>query len=804
MKRISYLLVTILVFAIALTVDAKYRKYEIGDVIEFNGHYFVVIEDSDENSDKLKVIDGYNVFISNYQDLKNICIPSDENNVNTPNSNPAGATRGYKSVSDIKCVTENAVLCFSNGDSCTPLNLPFETDDSVDLTYNENRETNIGYFIKNRLVDYYKSVTKLNDIKVRLLTADEQIAIVNKYDMAQAGTLINKYGTYKNQCGSSASGLTGGLTGNDDEGGSSGSSSSDSGSTSSIGEVITGEENYNWLYPNTAFWVNSLKYTASCWKDVEIGNGSNRVSSMYANELSGVRPVLELSKKEFTYPITKEVEGSGTLTLDIPENTYDLGDIIYINEREWMVLGESNGEVRLIRTKAMSISNANEVKNACGIDLTSSSFANNLSDETVEKINCAIPKFKYCKKADEGCKYIYLPYNYGTYDYTYDPSIESNVGHYITNELNAYLEEDFGLTNLRPTVMTIQEVNELKDQYGRSSMFGSLPENVGEDGVEFFVPGALYPVLFRKGFIKNYNTYEGSISTNYYNYVKPVVTVSKNDLVKIVKAGQTVKAETMPSDGWELVELKVTTAENGTVVYTPETLVKTGLGTYTFTMPASATHVFAKFIEHPKYNVTSKTDELVVDEGLNRDEGDNVTFRVTEPEGQRLDKIIYYDEEDNVIEVEVTTDDSGDYIVTVPNKNVVVEAIFVPLFNLTGVDVVIPVSEGVEGEKLTFTVTEKENYVVTGLRFTDGKGGKITPYYTVIDGVYSVIMPASNVHVEVDYHADQEERPIDEEIDNVPKTGDDITKYIIVLGIGTFILIGTTCLLKTRIKKQEI
>ena len=185
---------------------------------------------------------------------------------------------------------------------------------------------------------------------------------------------------------------------------------------------------------------------------------------MYADELSGVRPVLELSKKEFTYPITKEVEGSGTLTLDIPENTYDLGDIIYINEREWMVLGESNGEVRLIRTKAISISNANEVKNACGIDLTSSSFANDLSEETVEKINCAIPKFKYCKKADEGCKYIYLPYNYGTYDYTYDPSIESNVGHYITNELNAYLEEDFGLTNLRPTVMTIQEVNELKDR----------------------------------------------------------------------------------------------------------------------------------------------------------------------------------------------------------------------------------------------------------------------------------------------------------------------------------------------------
>ena len=766
MKKISYLLVMIFVFAMAITVDAKYRKYEIGDVIEFNGHYFIVIENSTVDDATLKVIDGYELYVSNYQELKDTC--------------GDGST-----ISDIKCAAENAHICKSASNDCRIVRMPFETlsEEGHLLEYSAERETNIAYFIENAALPYYKEVTGLKNLKVRLMKAKEHIEIIESYDMSKGGKLETKYGDWNSRCGTPLRGVEPG----------------------SNGHPVAGEENYNWVYPSTAYWLDSLRYTARCNQVAEAGAGQDATNLKSITSVSAVRPVLEIDKREFAYPITTEVEGTGTLEIDVPDTDYKLGDVVYINEREWMVLGIENGEVRLIRTKPISISNEDEVQTKCGILLTSSSdVTSNIGEGMKAKLDCAFATMKYCKKENTGCHYIYLPYNYNSTEITYDESDENNVGSYVTNELNAYLEEDFGLTNLRPTVMTYQEVQDLKDRYARTNMFGSLPAPMGDEDNQILVPGALYPVLFRTGFIKDYTNYTGSYSTNYYNYVKPVVTLPVDKLPTIVKGGTSLNATTVPGEGYELSELKITTEDNETITYNPHELTRRGSSQYAFTMPGNATKVFAKFVEQTKYNVTSKTDELVVDEGLNRDEGDNVTFRVTEPEGKRLDKIIYYDEDNNVIEVEVEKDDSGDYIVTVPNKNVVVEAIFIPVFNLTGVDVTIPVSEGIEGDKLTFTVTEKENYVVTGLRFTDGKGEKITPYYTVIDGVYSIIMPASNVHVEADYHADQEERPIDEEIDNVPKTGDDITKYILVLGLGTFILIGTTCLLKTRIKKQEI
>ena len=45
MKTLNRILFTILLFFVmTVGVEAKYRKYEIGDVIEFNGHYFIVVE----------------------------------------------------------------------------------------------------------------------------------------------------------------------------------------------------------------------------------------------------------------------------------------------------------------------------------------------------------------------------------------------------------------------------------------------------------------------------------------------------------------------------------------------------------------------------------------------------------------------------------------------------------------------------------------------------------------------------------------------------------------------------------------
>ena len=388
MKRIKYLLIMILTFIVVINVEAKYRKYEIGDVIEFNGHYFVVIENSTVNDKTLKVIDGYELYVSNYQELKDTC--------------GDGSTIG-----DLKCASENAKICKSSGNDCRIVRMPFETvfEAGGTLSLDKDRETNVAYFLNNAALPYYKEVTGLNNINIRLLTADEQVAIVRSYNMSNAGRLLTRYGDWNSRCGVPLRGAV------------------DNGSN---GETVAGEENYNWLYPNTAFWVDSLSYTKNCDQVVEAGGGQDTNNLKDASSVSAIRPVLEIDKSEFAYPVTEEVEGNGTLEVDKPDTKYSLGDVVYINEREWMVLGVSNGEVRLIRTKPISISNEQEVEDKCGILLTSSSdVRNNIGPDMKEKLQCAFETMQYCKKKNTGCHYIYLPYNYDSTTISYDPSNEN-------------------------------------------------------------------------------------------------------------------------------------------------------------------------------------------------------------------------------------------------------------------------------------------------------------------------------------------------------------------------------------------
>jgi len=774
MKRVKYLLLSFIIFFVVLNVEAKYRRYEIGDVIEFNGHYFVVIENSTVNDTTLKVIDGYELYVSNYQELKDTC--------------GDGST-----ISDIKCAAENAHICKSASNDCRIVRMPFETlsEEGHLLEYSAERETNIAYFIENAALPYYKEITGLKNLTVRLMNAKEHIEIIESYDMSNGGKLETKYGDWNTRCGTPLRGVHNGTN----------------------GETVAGEENYNWVYPNTAYWVDSLRYTARCDQVAEVGAGQDATNLKAITNVSAIRPVLEIDKREFAYPITQEVEGNGTIELDTPDTDYKLGDIVYINEREWMVLGIENGEVRLIRTKPISISNEDEVQAKCGILLTSSSdVRSNIGDGMKAKLDCAFSTMKYCKKEDTGCHYIYLPYNYNSTEITYDESNENNVGSYFVNELNTYLEEDFGLTNLRPTAMKYQEVQDLRERYARTNMFGSLPAPMGDDDDQILVPGALYPVLFRTGFIKDYTDYTGSYSTNYYNYVKPIVSLPVSELPNIVKGGTSLKIKSNPNDGYELSELKVTTEDNETITYSPATLTKRGTSQYTFSMPGNVTKVFAKFVETPKYNIVSMTDELVVENGSDHFEGDTVTFRILAKAGYTFDRVVYYDEEDNEVEVEVTKNDD-DYVVTVPNKNIRVKAFFTankPVYHLDGEDVEIPTEEGIEGDILTFTPIAKEGFIITGLKFTDKDGNKISPLYSENDGVYSIVMPGNDVNVEVIYYEEKKDEPVEPEPTPVepdipvPITGDSVTMYVITLSVAIMVFIFSILYLKKSNKKKRL
>ena len=148
--------------------------------------------------------------------------------------------------------------------------------------------------------------------------------------------------------------------------------------------------------------------------------------------------------------------------------------------------------------------------------------------------------------------------------------------------------------------------------------------------------------------LDNYDEYIDDTSV-----ILPVITVSVDDLTVTAKKGDTVKIVTEPDEGYELKELTVTDDDNNSIVYTPSELVKYERGEYTFTMTSAQVHVYAKFVTAEHYDAKSLSQELKITNGLRRLSGEKVSCKIDLNEGDTLTKIVYYDEENNEIEIKV-------------------------------------------------------------------------------------------------------------------------------------------------------
>ncbi len=806
MRKILLYAFLITLFMININVKAQYKSYETGDVVVINGQYFVVIEDSDSNNDKLRLL-SRDIAISNEDELSETCSYLEE--------------RSSSDDGVIQCYTDHAVLCNldnSNNRNCNLIVLPFEErslEEEEQLVYDENSNTNIGYFLKNKVEPYYKEALDLNYLKISLFTSDEQINYIRKFDTDAADNLVDEY---SHACETHLS-----LPTNNMRSQSFGSSS---------GSVVGKEDSFDYIYDD--FMINSLKYTSTCGKYVGYTNSNGGVSYDFYDSYNYIRPVLEVSKTEFEHEISKEVEGNGSLDVNVGKDiSYSAGDYFSIGGKEFIVLGAKNNQLRLMPISPLGITNMEEVSQSCSF--TSSNPPGGMekrgdTSDTPDTLEEAIACFRqhmdicmsnvpmlgnpyyYPNMTDSaGCSVMMFPYNFDDLEnISFNPEKETNIGYLLNHNVKEELQESLGVNIINVDLIKAEEIHILELLMGSMIYNDDFPGNLRASSSSRSAT-TINPIKSSRFGLINYNSVLNLIDTGSMpleDYVYPVITISINDMNQYTKTGNTVTITTEPDEGYELVDLKVTDENNNSIIFNPTALVRQGQGTYTFTMPDVDAHVYAKYMKVDRFDAKSLSEELTIIDGLNHISGEIVRFQVSLNENDTLEKIVYYDGNDNEIEIPYE-ENNGEYTFTMPNNNVFLRAVinyYKPVYNLIGRDVTIPVQKSEEGGVLTFTIDGTK--VVRKITFKNEQGNEIFPYYSVNNGTYSVIMPAYDVFVSIDYSeseamGDASNPEEEQNIDKVPITGDNINNSIYSLIVSVITLAFSVIFIKKINKKKK-
>ena len=793
MKKVFFYAILFTVLMLDINVNAKYADYKSGDIIVIKNETYVVIEDSNSNNDKLKIMPAYYMGVLNKDEIVSICgVPRD--------SSRGGDEEDLEIYPDnyMQCVTEHAQLCsfYSLDGQCEPLSLPFDTDESfpernIELAYDDNSNTNIGYFFKNSLDSYYKTLFGLDDVKTRLLTADEQIQYMDNKD----SIILDIYRTAYNSMGDNC---TIGVTIK----------------ASNTAPVISNDNIGSYMFGS--YMVNSLKYSKDCYS-LATTFYDDSVNKREYVALFSIRPLIEISKKEFMFELTKEKEGSGSLEVTV-DNSYKVGDIISINDMSYTVIEISNNQVRMLPVNPVLVSNYDELNDLCGTE--SSSGLAPKSPENIsstEHYQCIIEHAKYCDSEIENCEPLLLPYNYNDrFDHEYNPNVETNAGHYIKNELKDVIQEQIDINVIDVDVLTYNEYLDLMDNnliIMNGYFLIPIPNpGTGTTNLNSFSSGTRNLTSGDKAYspipavMLNYNDVltemNGFISTR--NLIIPVITVSTNDLPVQTKPGSTVRIITNPEEGYYLKELKVNDDENNNLIYTPNELVKYERGEYTFKMTSSNANVYALFAKIEHYEVKSLSEELIITEGSNKIGGEKVRYTIRLKDGDVLTKVVYYDNDNREVEIPYTDKGNGEYEFIMPEMNVFLRAVIKyadPVYNLYGKDLTMTTQKSKEGETLTFTI--KGNKKVSKIAFRDENGKEIHPNYSVNNGVYSIVMPANDVYVEITY----EEEALPDKIENnntsSPITGDNINESTSLFIVGLIIFVLCIYFIK-KVNKKNI
>ena len=297
MKKIGYLLCALFLMVPVMVNAVTYKSYKIGDEVDLNGAKYRVIVDSDANNSKLTLLRNDIIAISNVDELYNQCgIPSKSGLKATID------TDDYVNFSwfEPACFIEKAALCKATDENCTPVRIDFEGNwDLQEVTYNENSDTNIGYFMKNFVLPALKTETKENLTTARVMTADELVNVYKSDNTTLGNSLNTAYTSYECR-----------LLVQDDL--------KSFGVNESMPEQYRLSESMDWLFTFNYWWVDSTKYTGKCW-EASVHTDDSYVQPTSAGNSYFIRPVIELEKTDVIYTITTKTDGNGKVTASASE-----------------------------------------------------------------------------------------------------------------------------------------------------------------------------------------------------------------------------------------------------------------------------------------------------------------------------------------------------------------------------------------------------------------------------------------------------------------------------------------------------
>lgn len=218
-----------------------------------------------------------------------------------------------------------------------------------------------------------------------------------------------------------------------------------------------------------------------------------------------------------------------------------------------------------------------------------------------------------------------------------------------------------------------------------------------------------------------------------------------------------------------------------------------------FKMPNKDIKLVSNYRLLKDFHSLTTTNQIIeiVEESV--EEEQPATFKINVPHGYKVDEVILKDEDDNVLDITLTSNNNI-YTFTMPNRNVIVDATLVelPKYEAKGNEVKLDLNEYYENDQVDFIVKEKPGFIISDVYLVDENGNRLDIEVKKINGKYVFNMPNESIEIVVDYKENKQtnsktnDEIIEDEIGKSiinPETYDEIYFYMLMLNICVLLLI---------------
>ena len=212
-------------------------------------------------------------------------------------------------------------------------------------------------------------------------------------------------------------------------------------------------------------------------------------------------------------------------------------------------------------------------------------------------------------------------------------------------------------------------------------------------------------------------------------------------------------------EGYILKELNIKDINNNSIEYTNIN------NEYSFVMPSTnvtITPIYEKVKHSVNVEIVNETEDVSINiiDMTQVEYDEEVIFKVTPIKGYKVNSIKILDENDNEIEY-TKTDDTDEYIFTMPSSNVTIIPSYEKVSNAINVEdnkstkeIIIQVDDSkavVYEDIVKFTIVPEDDYEVEDIEIIDNNNNKIEYRKTDKDNEYEFIMPDTGVVITPSY-----------------------------------------------------